>query len=100
MLVLATQGPDAKLDSLATTGEQLRLTYTDASAYTGFTVDSTGDLTIDATGSDINFASGENLNLTSASDLIFGTTTSLAETTSAVDSGAYLVGTFERLKQQ
>ncbi len=92
---IGTQGPDAKLDSLATTGEQLRLTYTDASAYTGFTVDSTGDLTIDATGSDINFASGDNLNLTSASDLIFGTTTSLAETTSAVDSGAYLVGTFD-----
>ncbi|MFZ3301207.1 MAG: LamG-like jellyroll fold domain-containing protein [Microgenomates group bacterium] len=50
---VGTTGPDAKLDSLATSGEQLRLTYTDGSVYSGFTVDSSGYLTIDPTGSRI-----------------------------------------------
>lgn len=51
---IGTTGPDAKLDSLSTTGEQLRLTYTDGSVYAGFTVDSGGDLTIAPSGGDTN----------------------------------------------
>lgn len=47
---IGTTGPDAKLDSLATSGEQLRLTYTDGSVYSGFTLDSNGYLVIDPTG--------------------------------------------------
>lgn len=47
---IGTTGPDAKLDALATSGEQLRLTYTDGSVYSGFTVSSAGNLTIDSTG--------------------------------------------------
>ena len=50
---IGTTGPDAKLDSLATT-EQLRLTYTDGTVYSSFTVDSGGDLTIAPSGSDTN----------------------------------------------
>ena len=46
---IGTTGPDAKLDSLATT-EQLRLTYTDGTVYSSFTTDSSGNLTIDNTG--------------------------------------------------
>ena len=90
---IGTTGPDAKLDSLATT-EQLRLTYADGTVYTGFTVDSGGDLTIDAIGGDVSLASGDNLNLTASTDLIFGTT-SLGEATAANDSGAYLTGVFD-----
>src|SRR3989338_3931879 len=40
-----TSGPDARIDYLATSGEQLRLTYTDGSVYSGFTVNSGGGLT-------------------------------------------------------
>ena len=46
---IGTTGPDAKLDSLATT-EQLRLTYTDGTVYSAHTVDASGNLTIDNTG--------------------------------------------------
>lgn len=91
---IGTAGPDAKLDSLATSGEQLRLTYTDGSVYTGFTVDSNGDLSIDATGGDVTLAGGDNLNLTASTDLFFGTT-SLGEATVANDSGAFVVGVFD-----
>ena len=49
---IGTTGADAKLDVLSTT-EQLRLTYTDGSAYSAFTVSSGGELTIDPTGGDI-----------------------------------------------
>jgi site-specific recombinase XerD len=49
-LGIGTVGPDAKLDSLSTTGQQLRLTYTDGTVYSGFTLDSSGNLTIDNTG--------------------------------------------------
>jgi hypothetical protein len=58
-----TTGPDAKIDSLSTTGEQLRLTYADGTAYTGFTVASTGDITLDSSGGDINFANADVLNI-------------------------------------
>ncbi len=51
---IGTTGPDAKLDSLATSGEQLRLTYTDGSVYSGFTTDSNGYLIIDPTGARIS----------------------------------------------
>ncbi|EKE04989.1 MAG: complement C1q protein [uncultured bacterium] len=50
---IGTTGPDAKLDSLATT-EQLRLTYTDGTVYSSFTVDSAGDLTITPSGGDLS----------------------------------------------
>jgi hypothetical protein len=50
---IGTTGPDAKLDVLATT-EQLRLTYTDGSIYTSFTVDSSGNVTIAPTGGTTN----------------------------------------------
>lgn len=52
-LGIGTSGPDAKVDSLSTSGEQLRLTYTDGSVYSGFTVDSSGYLIVDPTGSRI-----------------------------------------------
>jgi hypothetical protein len=50
---IGTTGPDAKLDVLGTSGEQLRLTYTDNSVYANFTVDSSGNLTIRATGGNV-----------------------------------------------
>ncbi len=46
---LGDTSPDAKLEVLSTT-EQLRLTYTDGTVDSRFTVDSSGDLTIDNTG--------------------------------------------------
>lgn len=58
-----TTGPDAKIDSLSTSGEQLRLTYTDGTAYTGFTVASSGDLTLDSSGGDFNLANADVLNI-------------------------------------
>ncbi|HYD34822.1 MAG TPA: site-specific integrase [Vitreimonas sp.] len=64
---IGTTGPDAKLDSLSTTGEQLRLTYTDGSAYTGFTTNSGGDLTIVPSGGDVNITG--NLALTGTTTL-------------------------------
>jgi len=57
---VGTSGPDAKLDVLATTGEQLRLTYTDGSVYTGFAVNSAGNLTINTSGNTVTLA-GDNL---------------------------------------
>ncbi|MBN2483904.1 MAG: hypothetical protein JXD21_06875, partial [Candidatus Omnitrophica bacterium] len=44
--------PDAKLEVLDNTGEQLRLTNTDAVDYASFTVDAAGDLTIAPSGGD------------------------------------------------
>lgn len=41
-----TTGPDAQLDVLGTSGQQLRLSYADGTAYTGFVVDSSGNLSI------------------------------------------------------
>ena len=57
--------------------------------------DITGDLSLDSLGGDLLLGAGDNLQITAASNLIFGGTTSLAESTSAIDSGAYLVGTFD-----
>ncbi|MFZ5365021.1 MAG: hypothetical protein ACOZBH_02370 [Patescibacteria group bacterium] len=88
-----TFGPDAKLDVLATSGEQLRLTYTDGSVYTGFTVNSDGDLIVDATGSDIRLATGDNLWVASSADIVIGNTY-LGESTAQIDSGAYNVGVY------
>jgi len=53
---IGTTGPDAKLDILSTT-EQLRLTYTDGSVFSSFTVNSGGDLTIAPSGGDTIFSS-------------------------------------------
>ncbi len=96
---LSTTAPDARLEINHATGDNLRLTYNDAdgtaSNYTDFSLASDGDLTIDSAGGAINLASGDDLNITASTDLIFGTTTSLGESTGATDSGAYLVGVFD-----
>src|SRR3989344_1538028 len=54
-LGIGTTGPDAKLDSLATTGAQLRLTYADGTVYSDFTTNATGDLTIGASSGNVFF---------------------------------------------
>ena len=68
---IGTTGPDAKLDSSATT-EQLRLTYTDGTVYSAHTVDSSGNLTIDNTGTKTIIA--DDLQIT-GDDLIMTTNT-------------------------
>ena len=78
---IGTTGPDAKLDSLATT-EQLRLTYTDGSVYSSHTVDSSGNLTIDNTGTktviadDLQVTGGDILDSNGNESIRFGTTAS------------------------
>lgn len=54
---IATTGPDAKLDVLDTSGPQLRLTYTDGSAYADFESASDGILHIDTTQGKIEIGS-------------------------------------------
>src|SRR3989338_3466595 len=78
-LGIGTTGPDAKLDSLAITGAQLRLTYADGTVYSDFTTNSTGDLTITPS-SGKAIISGD---LTITGDDIFLTTNTI---------GALLVG--------
>ncbi len=51
---VGTAGPDAALDILTTSDEKLRLTETDGSAFTSFSVSDTGDLTINSSGGDVN----------------------------------------------
>src|SRR3989338_8771531 len=78
-LGIGTTGPDAKLDSLAITGAQLRLTYADGTVYSDFTTNATGDLTI-------THSSGKAIisgDLTITGDDIFLTTNTI---------GALLVG--------
>ena len=78
---IGTTGPDAKLDSLATT-EQLRLTYTDGTVYSAHTVDSSGNLTIDNTGTktiiadDLQITGGDILDSNGNESIRFGTTAS------------------------
>lgn len=43
---IGTSGPDAKLDILATSGAQLRITHTDGSVFANMSVDSNHDMTI------------------------------------------------------
>ena len=61
--------------------------------------DVSGDLTLTSNSTNISLNDDVtfvgNANLTAASNLIFAGTTSLAETTAANDSGAYLVGVFD-----
>ncbi|MFS8158633.1 MAG: hypothetical protein ACMG6E_00200, partial [Candidatus Roizmanbacteria bacterium] len=83
---IGTAGPDAKLDSLATT-EQLRLTYTDGSVYTSFTTDSGGDLTIAPTGSDINVTG----NVTTTGDLAVNGDDITSDGTLTIDAATDLV---------
>src|SRR3989338_3092164 len=78
-LGIGTTGPDAKLDSLAITGAQLRLTYADGTVYSDFTTNATGDLTITPS-SGKAIISGD---LTITGDDIFLTTNTI---------GALLVG--------
>ena len=53
-----TSGPDRILDILDSTDPQLRLTQADATAYTDFQTNATGDLTITPSGGDIAFSDG------------------------------------------
>lgn len=82
-----TAGPDARIDSLATSGEQLRLTYTDGAIYAGFTVDSSGNLTIDGTGSksvladDLQVTGNDILDSGATSRITLGSTTTLTNST-------------------
>ncbi len=76
--------------TLATTAKQ---SLTIGNSTTGNVVIAPGGTTA-LTGIGANLTAAGNLTLTAASNLIFGSTT-LAETTSAVDSGAFVVGTFD-----
>lgn len=60
---IGTTGPDAKLDVLTTSGAQLRLTYTDGTVYSDFTVGSGGNLTVAPTG---DFLIGTDVDLSTA----------------------------------
>ncbi len=53
---IGTTGPDGKLDVLATSGSQLRLTYADGSTYSDLTTDTNGDLTIAPSGGDLTLS--------------------------------------------
>ncbi|MBI2326251.1 hypothetical protein HYU91_02585, partial [Candidatus Collierbacteria bacterium] len=79
---VGTTGPDAKLDSLATT-EQLRLSYTDGSVYSSFTVNSSGDLTIDNTGTQTIIADDLAVNGATSADITTTTTTATVFNTTA-----------------
>ena len=96
---IGTTGPDAKLDSLATT-EQLRLTYTDGTVYSAHTVDSSGNLTIDNTGTktiiadDLQITGGDILDSNGNESIRFGTTASAvneATLTNAATAGTVLL---------
>jgi|GEM_PF-6885455 len=50
---LVTATPDAPLDVLGTSGQQLRLTYTDNSVFSNLTTDSGGNLTIQSTSGNV-----------------------------------------------
>ncbi|MCR4308307.1 MAG: hypothetical protein NUV80_07200, partial [Candidatus Berkelbacteria bacterium] len=73
--------PDAKLEVLGTT-EQLRLTYTDGTVDSRFTVDASGNLTIDNTGTktiiadDLQINGGDILDSNGNESIRFGTTAS------------------------
>ncbi|KHO46123.1 MAG: hypothetical protein QS98_C0005G0070 [archaeon GW2011_AR3] len=56
LIGIDTSGPDAKLDILSSTTDQLRLTFADGSSYTTFLSDTNGDLTITPTGGDVTVA--------------------------------------------
>ncbi len=77
---------------VATTGN---ITTAGDIAVNGGDITTTGDLTINPAGGDVFLGASDNLGITAATNLIFGTTTSLGETTAANDSGAYLVGVFD-----
>ncbi|MCC7303944.1 hypothetical protein IT418_00805, partial [bacterium] len=53
---IGTVAPNARLEVTATAGEQLRLAYTSGSVYTGFSVDSSGNLLVNNTGTKTTFA--------------------------------------------
>ncbi len=87
--------PDAKLEVLATT-EQLRLTYTDNSVDSRFTVDSSGDLTINNTGTktiiadDLQVTGNDILDSGATSRITLGATTTLTNTTTALSGTSTL----------
>ena len=103
---IGTDTPDTKLDVLATT-TQLRLTYTDNSVYSDFTVGSGGDMTIaptgdlifNPTGNDVLPTTGYDLNLGSLSKKYLGlyaaelwVETLVAQDTIGTIGGRILVG--------
>jgi glycine cleavage system H lipoate-binding protein len=94
---IGTTGPDAKLDSLATSGEQLRLTYTDGSVYTGFTVSSGGDLTINATGGQVLLADADTLNIGGVTGLAYNAISDSGTTSHSLasDDDLYIEGDTE-----
>jgi hypothetical protein len=60
---IGSASPDASLDILGTGGQQLRLSYTDGSVYSGIGVDASGNLTVMTTGSSVAF-SGDTVSAT------------------------------------
>jgi len=86
---IGTTGQDARLDVLTTSGEQLRLSYTDGSAYTGFTTNSGGDLTIAPSGSDLSITANATVsgNTTMGGQLQLGR---FAATPTAIGAGTMI----------
>ena len=77
---VGTSGPDAKLDVLSTS-TQLRLTYTDGSVYTDFTVTSLGRLQITPTGVLVSVIAAQ-----AGTNMVFDT----ENTSAAADSGSLI----------
>ncbi len=87
--------PDAFLEVLGTT-EQLRLTYTDGTVDSRFTVDSSGNLNIDNTGTktviadDLQVTGNDILDSGTATRITLGTTTTLTNTTTTLSGTSTL----------
>jgi hypothetical protein len=87
--------PDAKLDILSTT-EQLRLTHTDNTVDSRFTVDGSGNLTIDNTGTktivadDFQVSGNDILDSTAVTRISLGSTTTLTNSTTTLSGTSTL----------
>jgi hypothetical protein len=87
---IGTASPDQKLDILDATNPQLRLTYTDATAYTDFQTNASGDLNITAAGADISMGSATaEHNLSLYGDLTQPGNSDLTAVSSIVDTYVY-----------
>jgi hypothetical protein len=86
---IGNTSPDAKLEVLSTT-EQLRLTHTDGTVDSRFTVDGSGNLTIDNTGTktviadDLQITGNDLLDSGATSRITLGGTTTLTNTTTTL----------------
>jgi hypothetical protein len=101
---IGTTAPDAKLDVLSTT-EQLRLTYTDGSVYSAFTVDSNGNLKIAPTGGVVSIGATPSVWWTGGTGALqVGSTASVSSTESGFDgffsNNAYFDNTDTRWEYQ